>query len=47
MSGYYLNKFKEIKFKFLKKITSNKRDCESLNRLITEVIHTQDHFCIR
>jgi len=41
VDGYHLNNFKEIKFKFLRKITSNKRDCESLNRLVTGYSYTR------
>jgi len=29
VGGYYLNNFNEIKFKFLRKITTNKKDCKT------------------
>jgi len=38
---YYLNNFLDIKFKFLRKISRKKKDCESLNRLVTGYFYTR------
>jgi len=47
IGGYYLNNFKEIKFKFLRKIITNKKDCESLNRLVTGYSYTRSLYKMR
>jgi len=38
---YYLNNFNDIKFKFLRRITKNKKDYESLIRLVTGYSYTR------
>jgi len=35
VGAYYLLNFREIKFKFLRKITTNKKDYGILSRLVT------------
>jgi len=42
MGGYYLNNFKEIKFKFLRTLT-NFKDCVIINRVITGYSYTRAH----
>jgi len=43
VEGYYLNNLNDIKFKFLKKITSNKKNCEILSRLVTGYSYTRTY----
>jgi len=38
---YYLNNFADIKFKFIRKISSKKKDCKNLNRLVTGYSYTR------
>jgi len=41
VGGYYLNNFKEIKFKFLRKLNTNFKDCVIMNRVITDYSYTR------
>jgi len=41
VGGYYLNNFKEIKFKFLRKLTTNFKDCVIMNIVITGYPYTR------
>jgi len=38
---YYLNNFPDIKFKYIRKISSKREDCKSLNRLVTGYPYTR------
>jgi len=41
VGDYYLNNFKEIKFKFLRKLTINNKDYKILNRVVTGYLYTK------